>query len=71
MPLAKGKSRQQCLALTGQMESTMSKPKQDMEDERQDKYLTAEVRKTQERNKVRGVKSHQPSTANAPYGAEQ
>lgn len=49
----------------------MSRPKQDMEDEREDEYLTAEVRKTQEQKEVRGVKFHQPSAASALYGAEQ
>jgi len=38
---------------------------------REDDYLTAEVRKTQEQKEVRGVKSHQPSAANALYVAEQ
>lgn len=42
-----------------------------MEDEREDKYLTAELRKIQEQKEVRGVKSHQPSAANALYGAKQ
>lgn len=47
----------------------MSKPKQDMEEERED--LTAEVRKTQEQKEARGIESHQPTAAHALYGVEQ
>lgn len=34
----------------------MSKPKQDMENEREDEYLSSEVTKTQKQKEMRGVK---------------
>lgn len=49
----------------------MSKTKQDIEDEREDEYLTAEMQKSQEQKEVRRVKTHQLSAANAFHGAEQ
>lgn len=42
----------------------------DVEVEAEDKYLTDEVRKTQEQKEVREVTSHQPSAAKALHGAE-